>query len=130
MPMTKANRIVVRTGTADEFFARARTAARRADQGKPFEHTLTLSFEDPGRMFAVMSPSRRELVQVVMRKPMTLAELTRTLRRERAAVAKDVKLLESAGLLESARTPNPGHGVNTWVRATARRIDLLATLAA
>jgi hypothetical protein len=42
--MTK---VVVRTDDAVGFFARAKDAARRADQGKPFDGCVTLSFEDP-----------------------------------------------------------------------------------
>ena len=130
MAATKPTRLVVRTGTVDDFFARARIAAQRADRSEPFDHTVTLSFEDPGRMFTVMSPSRRELVLAVMRRPRTMAELTRTLNRDRTVVAKDVKLLDGAGILQVERTPNPGYGVKIVVRAVAHRIDLMATLAA
>ena len=39
----------------DGFFARAKDAARRADQGKPFDGRVTLSFEDPQRMAVALS---------------------------------------------------------------------------
>lgn len=120
----------MRTGTVEAFFDRARSAARRADRGEAFDGTITLSFEDPQQMFAVLSAARRALVQAVIGRPMTMAELTRTLKRERTAITKDVKLLEAAGLLHTQRESNPGHGVKTVVRAAARRIDLVATLAA
>lgn len=123
------SRVIVRTGTAESFFERARGAARRADQGKPFDGAITLSFEDPQRMFIVLSAARRELVRAVIGRPMTVAELTRALKRERTGVAKDVKLLEAAGLVRTRRDPNPGHGVKVWVQAAARRIDMVVTLA-
>lgn len=48
-------RAAVRTGDAAGFFARAKDAARRADQGKAFDGRVTLSFEDPERTVAVLS---------------------------------------------------------------------------
>jgi predicted transcriptional regulator len=52
---------IVRTGDVADFFDRARDAARRADQGGKFDETVTLSFEDPQRMFTVLSTARRRL---------------------------------------------------------------------
>ena len=123
------SRVIVRTGTAESFFRRARSAARRADEGEAFDGAITLSFEDPQRMFAVLSASRREFVRAVIGRPMTVADLTRALKRERTAIAKDVKVLEAAGLVRTCREPNPGHGVKLMVQAAARRIDMVVTLA-
>ena len=50
--MTK---VVIRTDDTAGFSARAKDAARRADRGQPFDGKVTLSFEDPKRMFAVLS---------------------------------------------------------------------------
>ena len=50
--MTK---VVIRTDDTVGFFARAKDAARRADRGQSFDGKVTLSFEDPKRMFAVLS---------------------------------------------------------------------------
>jgi predicted transcriptional regulator len=124
------SRVIVRTGTAESFFRRARSAARRADEGEAFHGAITLSFEDPQRMFAVLSAARRDLVRAVISKPMTVADLTRALKRERTAITKDVKVLEAAGLVRTRREPNPGHGVKVMVQAAARRIDMVVTLAA
>ena len=52
--MTK---VVIRTDGISGFFARARDAARRADQGKPFDGRITLSFEDPQNDSSVGSDS-------------------------------------------------------------------------
>ena len=71
--MTK---VVVRTGDFSEFFSRAKNAARRADQGEPFDGRVTLSFEDPQRMFAVLSAARCRLMIEVMNEPRTISQLS------------------------------------------------------
>ncbi len=119
---------IVRTGNIAEFFERARNAARRADQGGKFEGTVTLSFEDPQRMFTVLSEARRRLMAEVIREPMTISELSNNLHRNRSAVTKDVILLERMGLVVSQRQTNPGHGIQKVVRSIAPRIEMVATL--
>jgi predicted transcriptional regulator len=122
-------RIVIRTDDVAGFFSRAKDVAQRADRGKPFDGGITLSFEDPQRMFTVLSKGRRRLMLEVMHEPRTINELSHRLRRNRAAISKDVGLLEKAGLLVSQRQVNPGHGIQKVVRSVAPRIDMVATLA-
>ena len=123
--MTK---IVVRTDDVAGFFGRAKNAAQRADQGKAFDHQVTLAFEDPQRMFTVLSEARRHLMMEVMREPKTISQLSVQLHRNRSAITKDIGLLEDLGLLVSRREANPGHGIQKVVRAVAPRIELVATL--
>lgn len=123
--MSKAT---IRTSRVDEFFHRARDAARRADRGAPFAGSVTLSFEDPQRMFEVLTDARRRLMREVMREPRSMSELAARLARDRSAIARDVALLERLGLVVAAKLPNPGHGVRKVVRAVAPRIELVATL--
>lgn len=123
--MTK---VVVRTDDVAGFFGRARDAARRADHGAAFQGRVTLSFEDPQRMFTVLSEGRRRLMIEVMLEPKSINELSRRLRRNRSAVTKDVGLLERVGLVVSERQTNPGHGIQKVVRSVARKIEMVATL--
>lgn len=123
--MTK---IVVRTDDVAGFFSRAKDAAQRADRGEAFEGTVTLSFEDPQRMFTVLSEARRRLMLEVMHESKTINELSHRLRRNRSAVTKDVGLLEKMGLIVSQRRTNPGHGIEKVVRSVAPKIELVATL--
>ena len=88
--MTK---LVTRTDDVAGFFSRAKDAARRADRGEAFEGRVTLSFEDPQRMFTVLSEARRRLMLEVMREPRTISELSQRLHRNRSTVTKDVGLL-------------------------------------
>lgn len=123
--MTK---VVIRTDDVAGFFSRARNAAHRADKGEAFEGKVTLSFEDPQRMFTVLSEARRRLMMEVMREPRTINELSHRLHRNRSAITKDVGLLEKMGLIVSQRQANPGHGIQKVVRSVAPQIELVATL--
>lgn len=122
------SKTVVRTDDVDGFFARAKDAARRADQGQVFDGNVTLTFEDPQQMFTVLSQARRRLMLEVMREPKTINELTQRLHRNRSAITKDVGLLEKVGLLVSQRQANPGHGIQKVVCSVAPKIEMVATL--
>lgn len=122
------SKVVIRTDDVSGFFARAKDAARRADQAQHFEEKVTLSFEDPQRMFMVLSETRRRLMREVMREPKTIKELTTCLHRNRSAVTKDVGLLEKMGLVVSIRQSNPGHGFQKLVQSVAPTIEMVATL--
>jgi predicted transcriptional regulator len=121
-------KVVVRTDDVTGFFARAREAAKRASQGGPFDEKVTLSFEDPQKMFAVLSESRRRLMLEVMGEPKTINELTARLRRNRSAITKDIGFLEEMGLVVSCRQTNPGHGVQKIVQSVAPKIEMVAVL--
>lgn len=122
------SKVVIRTDDLDGFFARAKDAARRADQAQPFEEKVTLTFEDPQRMFTVLSETRRRLMSEVMREPKTIKELTTRLHRNRSSVTKDVGMLERVGLIVSSRQINPGHGFQKVVQSVAPKIEMVATL--
>jgi predicted transcriptional regulator len=123
--MTK---IVIRTDDVAGFFSRAKDTACRADLGAAFDGKVTLSFEDPQRMFTVLSETRRRLMLEVMREPKTINELSHRLHRNRSAITKDVGLLEKMGLIVSQRQSNPGHGIQKVVQSVASQIELVATL--
>lgn len=118
---------IIRTGDVEGFFGRARTAALKADQGDKFENCVTLSFEDPQRMFTVLSEARRRLISEVLHEPKTITELSASLHRNRSSITKDVSLLESMGLVISQKQTNPGHGIQKIVRSVAPRIEMVAT---
>jgi predicted transcriptional regulator len=120
--------VVIRTDDVAGFFSRAKEAARKADQGEVFDDKVTLAFEDPQRMFTVLSQARRRLMLEVMNEPRTIAELSMRLHRNRSAITKDVGLLEKIGLIVSRRQANPGHGIQKVVQSVAPKIEMIATL--
>lgn len=122
------SKVIIRTDDVKGFFARAKDAARRSDRGRAFEGKVTLAFEDPQRMFTVLSEARRRLMLEVMHEPKSINELTQRLHRNRSAITKDVGLLEKVGLVVSERQANPGHGIQKVVRSIAPKIEMVATL--
>ena len=122
------SKIVIRTDTVDGFSSARRTRPAKPIRRRLVDDKVTLSFEDPQRMFTVLPDARRRLVSEVMREPQTIKELTGRLHRNRSAVTKDVAMLEKIGLIVSSRQSNPGHGFRKVVRSIAPKIEMVATL--
>ena len=121
--------VIVKTGTTEEFFAGVREIARQIDCGGVPKPAFTLTFEDPGDMFAVMTPARLELFRAAKADPSSITAIAHRLNRDRSTVKKDVDILVAAGLLNIEEVPLPGHGRQKFVRATADRIQLQAVVA-
>jgi len=120
--------VIANTGTTEDYFARGREIARKIDRGEALEPEFTLTFEDPGDMFAVMSPARLELFRAAKAAPSSITAIAQRLHRDRSTVKKDVDILVAAGLLDIEEVPLPGHGRQKFVRATADRIQLQAVV--
>jgi predicted transcriptional regulator len=121
-------KVVVKTGTVEEFFTSSRAISQKIDNGEALEPEVTLTFEEPGDMFAVMSPARLELFRAAKSGPTSITAIAHRLRRDRSTVKKDVDILVAAGLLDIDDVPLPGHGRQKFVRATADRIHLQAVV--
>jgi predicted transcriptional regulator len=122
-------KVIARISNEQGFFARAKRVARRADAGRAFEEKITLSFEDPNELLTVISAARQRLMLAVVKGEKSISQLVEILQRDRVAITKDINVLERAGLLVSQRKPNPGHGVQKYVRATAPKIELVTVIA-
>ena len=118
--MTK---VVIRTDDLDGFFSRAKDAARRADKGQAFDGKVKLSFEEPQRMFTVLSEARRRLMNEVMHEPRSINELANRLRRNGSAITKDVGNVreDEVARLKSATQPWTWHPEGGSVYRTQNR---------
>lgn len=125
--MTK--KVIFATGTAAEFFERSREDAKKLDRGERLAPEIRLTFEDPADLLRVLSVERIRVLRTIRRKTKpTISGLAIILKRDRKAVSRDVKLLESLGLLKTRPESNPGHGVKTVVEPLAEKYHLTATL--
>jgi predicted transcriptional regulator len=121
-------RLIVRTENLDDFLARAKDVARRADTGSQFDRSITISFSDVVDMASILTKERIRMLQALLGVEKTVSELAIELHRNQQSVARDVKQLEGAGLLFAKLVSNPGHGRHKVVRAAAPRIELSAII--
>jgi predicted transcriptional regulator len=115
------------TGTADEFFERSKVRAGKLDRGLKLMAEIRVTFEDPADLLKVLSVERLRVLRTIRKrlKP-TISGLAITLKRDRKAVSRDVKLLESLGLLRTRNVANPGHGMKTVIEPLAKKYHLTA----
>jgi predicted transcriptional regulator len=123
-----AKNLNVGTGTTEDFFERSLKRARRLDRGEKLAAQVRLTFEDPADLLRVLTAQRVRVIHAVRVKPAPVADLAITLKRDRAAVKRDVKILTSFGLVRIHEETNPGHGRRKIVQPLASRYELVATI--
>jgi predicted transcriptional regulator len=116
------------TGTADDFFKRSLERARKIDRGGRLTPEIVLTFDDPADLMRVLSAERVRIIHCLRLNPAPISELAATLNRDRKSVSRDVKLLESFGLVKTYDMPNPGHGRMKLVETLAAKYQLTATI--
>ena len=120
--------VKIGVGTTDDFFKRSLDRAKKLDRGQRLKPEMRITFEHPAELIRVMTGKRVELIHAIRRQPAAVSELALTLNRDRAAVDRDVKLLEGFGLLTTSFEDNPGHGRRKIVRSLAEKYELTATI--
>jgi|HubBroStandDraft_1064217.scaffolds.fasta_scaffold00355_23 predicted transcriptional regulator len=120
--------VTLTTGTVDEFFAQSRERARKLDRGERIPAEIRVVFEDPADLMQVLSAQRIRVLHAARTGPLPVSQLASELKRDRQAVMRDVRLLESFGLLKTLDTPNPGHGRRRIVAPLAAKYQLVANI--
>ena len=120
--------VKVGVGTVEEFFERSLNRARKLDRGERLTPEMRLTFEDPADLIRATTLKRVEIIHTVRKHSAAVSELARLLHRDRAAVDRDVKVLESLGLVKTDWETNPGHGRRKIVRPLAAKYELVATV--
>jgi predicted transcriptional regulator len=116
------------TSTVDDFFKRSVERARKLDRGEKLPAEIRFTFEDPADLMRVLSAQRIRVLLTVRAQPRPVSDLALVLKRDRKAVSRDVKVLESFGLVRTHEQPNPGHGLMKIVEPLAARYQLVATI--
>ena len=98
----KIKRITLKVKTLDGMAADFKRAWKEAGKGKSVrEAAETICFDSVEDMQKFLSPERIRLLKTVHeKKPKSIYELAKTLKRDRKNVTEDVKMLESVGLIE------------------------------
>jgi len=125
MPKTK---VTLTASSTDEYFERVRKRTRAMDRGEIPTSEVTISFEDPMEMLAVLTSERVRLLRQVKLKGQQISALAQGLERDVRAVSRDVSLLEEAGLVRTSYQTNPGHGRRKMVESVAQNYRLVADL--
>jgi predicted transcriptional regulator len=123
-----AKNLSVSTGTAGGFFERSLIRARKLDRVEVVPAEMRLTFEDPADLLRLLTVQRVRVLRAVRKQPAPVAELARTLKRDRTAVKRDVKILVSFGLVKTHEEINPGHGRRKVVEPLALKYELSAVI--
>ena len=122
-------KLILKTGTEQDFFKRGREIAKAADLGRPIPEEAIISFEDPADVTKLITTARLALFRAVKECPGSITQISTRLRRDRSAVKRDIDELERAGLLLVSTKTLPGHGRMKEVRPVARSFRLEALVA-
>jgi predicted transcriptional regulator len=126
--MKKLKNITIKTGTADEFMARVKNTMHAADEGKSIQPLHTLTFEEPTEMLHFLSKTKVALMNVIRKHPGSITHIAKTIKRNRAAVYRDIHEMELFGLVRTHEEINPGHGRHKIVEVSAPTLKLEAYL--
>lgn len=113
--------IQVKVATREDFFARGKRLAKLADKGETLEQSRTISFEDTNDLVRFLTKMKLTLLAALRKQPDSISGLAKKLHRSRSSVDKDVKLLESVGIVQSEYQINPGHGRCRMIKAVDSR---------
>lgn len=110
--------------TEEAFFQDIAKSVQDRREGRRTEPVSTVSFESPAALFAVLTPKRYELIEIVKSKGRfnSVEALATALKRDRATVSRDLKALADAGLLRVHEVVNSGHGKRSEISPVAERL--------
>ncbi|BCA64641.1 MarR family transcriptional regulator [Fluviibacter phosphoraccumulans] len=121
-------KLILKTGTEQDFFKRGREIAKAADLGQPIPEESIISFEDPADVTKLITTARLALFRAIKECPGSITQISARLRRDRSAVKRDIDELERAGLLLVSTKTLPGHGRMKEVSAAASQFNLQAVI--
>lgn len=123
--MKKANHsnkpeVIISADGTRGFFQRGKAIAKLSDQKKSISRKTIIHFDSAKEMLAILTKPRRQVMQIIRECPASITNISVLTHRNRAAVAKDIKLLEHYGLVKITQEVNPGHGMHKIVRPISK----------
>lgn len=106
-------KMIIKLESFEEMLQWGHEFARMVDLGEPIPETCIRSFEDPEDLFALFSPSRRELLAEIQKQPGPIEEIASRLHRKVAEVERDVSILADAEVVTTG---------DNWVMPIAEEI--------
>jgi|GEM_PF-3312287 len=86
--MKKLKRVLIKTGSIDQFFDNLKNTMRAADKGRRLKRSYKFTFEDPLEMLQFLSETKINLIKIIRRRPDSITNIAKAIRRNRAAVQK------------------------------------------
>ena len=116
--------VTVKLESDDEFWARAKTMARKMDRKEPLEPEDSISIESLDELLTLLTHERIRLFRVTREQRLSLTALAVALGRDRKSVTRDVTALVDLGILRVSKESNPGHGQVGIVEPVVNELDL------
>lgn len=101
---------------------------RAADKSETIKPSHTIVFEEPAEMLRFLSATKMKLMYEIRKHPGSISNIAKSMKRNRAAVYRDIQEMESFGLVKTHEAVNPGHGRHKIVQASAKELKLEAYL--
>lgn len=114
-------KVIISTDGKRGFFARGKMIGKLADERQLVPKKRIINFDSPEEMIAILTKTRRGLIALLRKGDASITDIANVMHRDRAAVTKDIKLLEGCGLVTVSEEINPGHGHRKLVHAISKQ---------
>jgi predicted transcriptional regulator len=115
-------RVTIHTDGFEGARKRSLERARKLDRGETLEPETSITLD--ASSLKLFTPARLQVLKTLRDKEISITSLAELLKRPREAVSRDVKALNSIGIVKVKDVTNPGHGRVTMVSLVARRVLL------
>lgn len=126
--MKKPKSVTIKTGSVDAFMVRMKGIMRALDKKTPLKPSYTIRFADPRDMLHLLNTKKLELIGLIRHHPDSVTNLARAVKRNRAAVYRDICEMKKAGLVTAHEEKNPGHGRLKIIALVANELKLEAVI--
>lgn len=110
----------------EDFTKRSIARAKKIDAGKRLRKELSINFEDPLQMMAVLTVSRLQVLDAVRYERLPVSGIASVLKRDVKTVRRGVNILLARRLVKISLETNPGHRKARMIERIAKKIELRA----